>query len=130
MEANKGPTRIYPQLWRGDLRKSVKKGVAGFSRPFIGPLHSAGTFPDSSAVELSTVNRAAVGSNPTQGATGAVFSQTAPAMTDQPSITCGTNRAVFEVISPSSRMPIPTGAPSTTQLPSTGKHPGAASGRR
>ncbi len=29
-------------------------------------------FPDSSAVELSTVNRAAVGSNPTQGA---IFSQ-------------------------------------------------------
>jgi len=38
----------------------------------------------------------------------------------QSSMTCGTKRAVLPVMRPSSRMPMPAGAPSTIQAPITG----------
>lgn len=63
---------------------------------------------------------AAVAANPRQ--------HPGPVAPGQSTMTCGTKRAVLPVISPSSRMPMPAGAPSTIQLPITGKHPGAASG--
>ena len=44
------------------------------------------------------------------------------------SMTCGTKRAPLPVIRPSSRMPMPAGSPPTTQLPMTGKMPGAGCG--
>ncbi len=60
-----GSVAFRKNRFRNEFAK--KQACAIFSRAFNRCPH--GNDPDSSALELSTVNRAAVGSNPTQGAT-------------------------------------------------------------